>query len=50
MRIPIVWLIAALIALLLAFVLTMMLLPGGQETASQGQPGPIVQSPAQAAN
>ena len=49
MRIPFVWLIAALIALLLAFVLTM-LLPGGQETASQAQPGPIVQSPAQAAN
>jgi hypothetical protein len=41
------WLIAAAIILLLALALTS-LFPGGDETMSESQPGPLPQSPAPA--
>jgi len=47
MRISAVWLIAALVVVLLALLLTA-LLPGGRETASETQPGPFVESPSPA--
>ena len=47
MRISSAWLIAAVVAVLLAVALTA-LLPGGGETTGEAQPGPIPQSPAPA--
>jgi hypothetical protein len=44
MRIPSGWLVAALIAVLLAVALTA-LLPGGGESTVEAQPGPLPQSP-----
>jgi hypothetical protein len=47
MRISSGWLIAALVAVLLAVALTT-LLPGGGESTVEAQPGPIPQSPSPA--
>jgi hypothetical protein len=47
MRIPLAWLVAALVVILLAVSLTA-LLPGSDETTGDTQPGPLPQSPAPA--
>ena len=45
MRIPVRWLIAALIVVLLTLSMTA-LLPGSDETTGDTQPGPLPQTPA----
>jgi hypothetical protein len=44
MRMPLAWLVAAVVAILLALSLTV-LLPGSDETTGDTQPGPLPQSP-----
>jgi hypothetical protein len=45
MRMPTAWLLAAVIAILVALSLTA-LLPGSDETTGDTQPGPLPQTPA----